>query len=106
MKKLEELAISRAPWMVSTNDDTMVTVKGGYRVAAGCCERYDGGVGNARLIASAPELYECLREAVVEMCHGHACCGMEYECNGVDGDCFIKRWRAALAKAAGEEMAK
>lgn len=104
MKKIEELAVSRAPWKVSPNNDILVTTKEGYRVAIGCCERYDGGTGNARLIAAAPELYKCLHEAVIEMCHGHACCGEEYECNGVDYDCLVKRWRAALAKASGEEM--
>lgn len=56
----------------------------------------------ASLRALLKELNECLREAVIEVCHDHACCGMEYECNGVDGDCFVKSWRAALAKAAGE----
>lgn len=78
------------------------------RLGAEPCEGCHVQVANdeiAALRALVKELNECLREAVIEVCHGHACCGTEYECNGVDGDCFVKRWRAALAKAAGEEVA-
>lgn len=114
MKKLEELGISPWPWEYegdseNTNSfDVICHLASGirYQVAAPYIHMSGMTDENARLIAAAPELYECLREAVVEMCHGHACCGEEYECNGLDGRCFVMRWRAALAKAAGEEVAK
>lgn len=122
MKRLEELGISPAPWSAGTNPAIATLLDG----RVGKCIYANGDVNNtpyvgfanvvegdtisairnARLFAAAPELYECLREAVVEMCHGHACCGEDYECNGVDRDCFVRRWRAALAKAAGEEAVK
>ena len=106
MKRLEELGISPAPWTVSPRDNTIVTTHNGYRVAAGCCERYDGGRENARLIAAAPKLFECLREAVLEMCHECLSCGgyPSYECKDPNDRCFLAKWRAALAEAAGEEV--
>lgn len=112
MKKLEELGISPAPWKHIPADEY---------THAGIDDANGNGVGetyqvggedetaenaNARLIAASPELYECLHEAVVGICHNFECCGPhpEYACNG-SKDCFVKRWRAALAKAAGEEVA-
>ena len=102
MKKLEELAISRAPWRVCPKDDTMVTTKGGFRVAAGCCERYDGGVGNACIIAAAPELYEELRKAYEFIEQVGDAVG------GLPADVIVnqRNARKALAKAAGEEVEK
>lgn len=62
---------------------------------------------NEMLRSVNKELYDCLREAVIEMCHNFECCGPypEYTCNG-SKDCFVKRWRSALARAAGEEVAE
>lgn len=110
MKKLEELGISPAPWECATNDrgEFIGTLNGrGFYVAK---FSYDITPNDARLIAAAPELYKFLREAVVENCHD--CGNLDNEMSAYQDDfvchndkCFVKRWRAALAKAAGEEVA-
>lgn len=106
MKRLEELGISPAPWSadLSIEDDAWVEDrKGNDILRLSRCERK-----NARLIAAAPELYECLRESVIEMCHYCPSCGghPDYACRAEDGKCFVKCWRATLAEAAGESEAK
>lgn len=98
MKKLSELKISPAPWKLCRDGE--IVHGNGYSLTDG-----DGCFvlkSDARLIAAAPELYECLREAVIETCHNFKCCGPapEYACNG-SKDCFVKRWRSALNKAKG-----
>ena len=99
MKKLEELGISPAPW--SGNFCGRVEDADGEFVA----NSNNTCVG--QFVAEAPKLYEFLREAVIETCHNFECCGPypEYACNG-SKDCFVKRWRAALAKATGEAVAE
>lgn len=115
MKTLEELGISPAPWRKAVNNygmgENIIWDARSKRVehsGIDSCFSFENQTANHNMMVAAPELYECLREAVIEMCHGHACCGSapEYKCNGVDGDCFVKRWRSALAKAAGEEVAE
>ena len=101
--KLEELGISPAPWKVATNGygSEDVVDKDGELIVAyepDFEKPHDGAC--KRLIAAAPELYSCLREAVSEHC------GM---CDGIhDGHCiaaqkcFVQRWREALAKGGGK----
>ena len=108
MKKLEELGISPTPWSVEStpnilHPDVISSVKTDI-VCIGCRD-----YANARLIAAAPELYKCLREAVVENCHD--CGNLDNEMSAYQDDfvchndkCFVKKWRHALAKAAGEEV--
>ena len=131
MKKLEELGISPTPWWVSDDADGAVNnavlcldpthwdklfdwdvvkstmIDGKYDYDDPRHEQeHKKFLANARLIAAAPELYECLRDAVIETCHNFECCGdaPNFECNEPDGRCFVQRWRAALAKAEGGEQ--
>ena len=105
MKRLEELNISPAPWECVK----AINAECGRSLIVRSCK---GGElptllpQNARLIAAAPKLYECLREAVIEMCHNYDCClqAPAYQCQGHAKECFVRKWRAALAEAAGEEV--
>lgn len=111
MKKLSELTISPAPW--SFADDGI----GEYDIRCSGMfygEDYEGDdiiaqsvqKKDAPMLAAAPELYECLSEAVEEKCRtciveGNGVCRIK------EGHrCHIARWRWVLAKAAGEEVAK
>lgn len=66
--------------------------------------------GNAALVAAAPELYDALVEAVVEMCHNISvdtgyCRHFDRKallCRQLDGECFVQKWLKILAKARGE----
>lgn len=112
MKRLEELGISPAPWRVSDAQHYWVDDTNGKMVCDGLTFRGNDENAdaeeraNARLIAAAPELYECLREAVLEMCHECLSCGgyPSYKCKDPNDRCFLAKWRAALAEAAGEEV--
>lgn len=112
MKTLEQLGASPAPWEVAMDDIAMVFSGSQYPSLSTphICEvdiidDPERKCNDIKLIAAAPELYKCLHEAVVGICHNFECCGPypEYACNG-SKDCFVKHWRAALAKAAGEEV--
>lgn len=103
MKKLEELGISPAPWKVvhdegcdwsEVRDAKNNDVTCGSEV--GFC-----GVNDAPIIAAAPKLYECLREAVeLYKCETRSC----DKCLNVR--CWIIDATAALAEAAGERGVK
>ena len=111
MKSIEELGISPLPWKVRTEPHgSFVTDANGSQSVAFCCEESVCSGGkvthtprkrNARLVSAAPELYECLREAVLLKCSGCAS-DAEEECLW-QGECFAKKWRAALEKAGGAE---
>lgn len=106
MKKLEELGISKVPWStyVTKKEVTIVTSAGFNDLEASLC-RGKNRVANARLIAVAPELYECLCESIEEKCS--ACIRENGVCQMRDGHaCGIMKWRAAIAKASGETEAK
>ena len=98
--KIEELDISPAPWTVNELGSAVISESAEDIVCPICAD--DKGRRDANLIAAAPELFDCLREAVVEMCY--RCddyCADNCGCNEKPGKCFVQRWRAALTKAAG-----
>lgn len=105
MKKLEELGIGPAPWRCicynyKTNDK--YNYLGEVRFADNrllCC---DINQPDAKLAAAAPELYECLREEFEKVCTNDGKCT---DCQFV-GQCRVKEWRTALAKASGEDNGK
>lgn len=93
MKTIEELGISPWPWKLF--GEHMVCYKNGMCV---CNDEGDfHTVSDARLVSAAPELYECLREAVSEYCYA---CPMldDDKCTKEAGACFVQKWRAALEK--------
>jgi len=105
MKRLDELGVSPAPWKSSVGIDVccpcICDANGRFMLEYTDMENRNA---NARLIAASPELYECLREAVGEMCH--TCDGWHRDgdrCGQTDGSCFVQRWRKALEKAGGKE---
>ena len=107
MKPIEELGISLTPWDCAlTGTAAWVEEAHGLSVAEmSTCELpdLDQAHANARLIAAAPELYEALREAVVETCHNCPSSADDGDkCKGLN-PCFVKEWRAALDKAGGEK---
>lgn len=102
MKKVEELGISPAPWCVRYDEGMPYRIdctrKKGFsnRVV----DDFDGILNSdASLIAAAPELYECLHEAVIRKC---SCCTTDDD-GGCDfEECFVNKWRKVLEKAGGE----
>ena len=98
MKKLEELGISPAPWDI--DHGFIICAKSSeiplYPVAkiSPYCKRRRA---NAKLIKEAPNLYECLREAVEyhcqNICLAHGC--------GCNKNCLFYKWRDAIAKVSG-----
>lgn len=99
MKKLSELGISSVPWKF-IHDDVVDSLEFGV-VYSGDCS--DLSVADGNLIAAAPKLYEALREAIVESCISY-CGESPIHCPKKPGECFVQKWRAALAEAAGEEV--
>ena len=96
MKTLEELGISPTPWSVDLH--TVVANDG--------CQLIDYDLAfyreeDAELVSASPEMYECLREAVLLKCSG--CASDAGDKCLWQGECFAKKWRAALEKAGGAE---
>lgn len=92
MKTLAELGISPAPWYVGeTNKKRALIDNTGFILA-----NTTGNPCDADLLTAAPDLYECLYEAVeyhCSKCPAHGC--------GCNKDCLFYKWRAALEKAGG-----
>lgn len=60
-------------------------------------------LANAALIAAAPEMYECLCEAVKIKCVGSGCHAYNAgECMQADGICPVQNWIKVLKEARGE----
>ena len=108
MKRLDELGISPAPWNAGSAcrcvyDDGEYIVHGEPLRAV---LPYDRRKANTRLIAAAPKMYECLREAITDECNEcHRVNDYESDIDvewGMCKNCKVKKWRDALAEAAGE----
>ena len=93
MKRLDKLGVTPAPWEVFDDYDVRRSDTG---LVADC-----GLSGDARLIAAAPDLYECLREAVEKRCGW--CAWKDGSAPDVCAKCDVPRWRKALEKAGGAE---
>ena len=105
MKSIDELGISPAPWRIGEEDcdgiveDIMDSGFGDESIAGlvvydGCMDKAD-----ARLIAAAPELYECLRKVVNDV----VCRCATKDCDKCNmALCWVKKAKAVLAKASGE----
>lgn len=115
MKKIEELGISPWPWKFSGGRSPSVLCgtggPRGFVFPVVCQLTKESNLkpmkmrnADARLMAEAPEMYECLREAVANHCHG-CICEEEWDgaCTKETGACFVQRWRKALERAGGAE---
>lgn len=59
---------------------------------------------NAYLIAAAPEMYDCLKEAVKKVCIDSNCHAYNAgECMNAAGFCRAQKWINTLKKARGEK---
>lgn len=96
MRKLSELGISPAPWKY---DDLRIMNAKGCAIGIVDSSAHTE-YANARLIAAAPKLYQALYKITKEQECGRDCS----KCKN-DG-CVIQECRAALAEAAGEEVAE
>ena len=107
MKRLEELGVSPAPWQATCNDAETTTWVFSRAttadVATMCAVKRERCNADAALIAAAPDLYECLREAVISRCGGRCAWSNGWECQFLDEMCEVQRWRKALEKAGGGE---
>lgn len=110
MKTLKKLGVCPTPWEFETasvehGGPAEVWGDNGNKVVAILVSRRSSTRSDASLIAAAPELYDCLYEALVEKCRG--CDKALYKggaCWASDKTyCPIKRWRKALEKAGGAE---
>lgn len=114
MKPISELKISPRPWLVGDKfpygEDNVIYChytrddgKKSTRVVAQCNQYFAVHAADALMMRAAPEMYECLLEAVEDKCR--KCKASWYgECVTADGkDCeVVRKWKSVLAKAAGE----
>lgn len=109
MRKLNEIAgLSPYPWKLESNGvlsvDCVVDADG--KLITGITSTVNG-----RLFQESPTLYECLLEATDITCR--RCCHYniaDHKCyDGIEckkHDCVPRKWREALARAAGEQVKK
>lgn len=99
MKSIDELGISHAPWKCATDDNgEIIGIENrcGFYVVRFAV---DVKPNDARLIAAAPELYECLRKFVNDV----VCRRATKDCDNCKmALCWVKKAKAVLAKASGE----
>lgn len=101
MKALSKLEISPAPWKrVVEGIEEYVIDRNGFTILEPNAELMSGDIS---LAAAAPELYQRLHEATYERCSHcpHFSHDGRQKCLGVEVDCHIKTWQAALDRAAG-----
>lgn len=91
MRTIDELGISPTPWKRMDNHPLIVLNGINLPLVSGIKPE------DARLFAAAPELYECLREAICQTC---LYCKYK-KCNECN---IVNKWKDAIAKANGEEV--
>ena len=101
MKTLEQLGISPAPWTNTINTEEPFEINSVWDARNGCILSggYSESLNDARLIASAPDLYEALYDVV-------AYCESTHLVPSERFGKVLARVKAALAKAAGESEVK
>lgn len=116
MKNISELGITAFPWHVpmykfSTNYGKIIsspvrTVEGGFKlkVVASPNPNIKESDQNAVLMASSPDLYECLMESVDCYCRRE--CGVSAStecCQSSQSVCPARKWRILLDRICGDQ---
>ena len=101
---LDRLGISPTPWTAEHGPLASIVYEArpAAERASVCAATGETRKEDAALIAAAPDLYAALREAVSEDCGNCQARMSDDSCGLADGECFVQRWRKALAKAQGE----
>ena len=101
MKTIEQLNISPTPWTNTINTEKPFEINSVWDARNGCILSggYSESLNDARLIASAPNLYEALYDVV-------AYCESTHLVPSERFGKVLARVKAALAKAAGESEVK
>ena len=97
MKTIEQLNISPTPWTNTINTEKPFEINSVWDARNGCILSggYSESLNDARLIASAPDLYEALYDVV-------AYCESTHLVPSERFGKVLARVKAALAKASGE----
>ena len=101
MKTIEQLNISPTPWTNTINTEKPFEINSVWDARNGCILSggYSESLNDARLIASAPDLYEALYDVVAYCESTHLVPSERFEK-------VLARVKAALAKASGESEVK
>ncbi len=102
MRRVDELGISETPWRKLPKTKWIADSDKNY--VAGVVKQYGLKTqnANAKIIAAAPELYEALREAILEHC-GVVCEEWKRRDGGYCDMCYVNRWKKVVKKAGGGE---